>query len=120
MAYQKVVIAGLDTAKLTVLTEAEKMALLREMQETGSAEAREKLILGNLRLVLSVIQRFPEFMKGSGLKYLGSVCSVAVSQDGKCIFEREERVDIGSKEHAAAEQKPRHRRRSKKKKPEEE
>jgi tRNA threonylcarbamoyladenosine biosynthesis protein TsaB len=35
------------------------------------------------------------------------VCSVAVSQDGKCIFEREERVDIGCKEHAAAEQKPR-------------
>lgn len=58
MAYQKVVIAGLDTAKLTVLTEEEKMALLREMQETGSEAAREKLILGNLRLVLSVIQRF--------------------------------------------------------------
>ncbi len=58
MAYQKVVIAGLDTAKLTVLTEDEKMALLREMQETGSETAREKLILGNLRLVLSVIQRF--------------------------------------------------------------
>ncbi len=58
MAYQKVVIAGLDTAKLTVLTEEEKMRLLREMQETGSQQAREKLILGNLRLVLSVIQRF--------------------------------------------------------------
>ncbi len=58
MAYQKVVIAGLDTSKLTVLTESQKMALLREMQETGSQEAREKLILGNLRLVLSVIQRF--------------------------------------------------------------
>jgi len=58
MAYQKVVIAGLDTAKLTVLTEREKTELLREMQETGSQEAREKLILGNLRLVLSVIQRF--------------------------------------------------------------
>ncbi len=58
MAYQKVVIAGLDTAKLTVLTEREKTELLRQMQETGSAEAREKLILGNLRLVLSVIQRF--------------------------------------------------------------
>ena len=58
MAYQKVMIAGLDTTKLAVLTEAEKIALLREMQETGSAEAREKLILGNLRLVLSVIQRF--------------------------------------------------------------
>lgn len=58
MAYQKVVIAGLDTAKLTVLTEDEKIRLLREMQETGSESAREKLILGNLRLVLSVIQRF--------------------------------------------------------------
>ena len=58
MAYQKVMIAGMDTAALTVLTEAEKMALLREMQETGSEKAREKLILGNLRLVLSVIQRF--------------------------------------------------------------
>lgn len=58
MSYQKVVIAGLDTARLTVLTEDEKIALLREMQETGSEEAREKLILGNLRLVLSVIQRF--------------------------------------------------------------
>lgn len=58
MAYQKVMIAGLDTAKLTVLSEREKTELLREMQETGSQEAREKLILGNLRLVLSVIQRF--------------------------------------------------------------
>lgn len=58
MAYRKVVIAGLDTARLAVLTEDEKMQLLREMQETGSEAAREKLILGNLRLVLSVMQRF--------------------------------------------------------------
>lgn len=58
MAYQKVVIAGMDTSKLAVLTEEEKMQLLREMQETGSEQAREQLILGNLRLVLSVIQRF--------------------------------------------------------------
>ena len=58
MSYQKVVIAGLDTARLAVLSEEEKIALLREMQETGSEAAREKLILGNLRLVLSVIQRF--------------------------------------------------------------
>ena len=58
MAYQKVVIAGMDTSRLTVLTEEEKMRLLREMQETGSEKAREQLILGNLRLVLSVIQRF--------------------------------------------------------------
>lgn len=58
MAYQKVMIAGIDTTKLAVLSEAEKIALLREMQDTGSESAREKLILGNLRLVLSVIQRF--------------------------------------------------------------
>lgn len=58
MAYQKVVIAGIDTSKLEVLTEDEKIELLREMQETGSKTARERLIKGNLRLVLSVIQRF--------------------------------------------------------------
>ncbi len=58
MAYQKVVISGLNTAELTVLKEDEKMALLREFKETGSKAARDKLINGNLRLVLSVIQRF--------------------------------------------------------------
>ncbi len=58
MGYQKVVIAGLDTSRLEVLSEDEKMRLLRQMQETGSEAARERLILGNLRLVLSVIQRF--------------------------------------------------------------
>jgi RNA polymerase sporulation-specific sigma factor len=58
MAYHKVVISGINTAELTVLREEEKMALLREFKETGSKEARDKLIQGNLRLVLSVIQRF--------------------------------------------------------------
>lgn len=58
MAYQKVVISGIDTAKLEVLREEEKIALLREIQQTGSKEARDRLINGNLRLVLSVIQRF--------------------------------------------------------------
>lgn len=58
MAYQKVIISGIDTSKLEVLREEEKMALLREIQETGSKEARDRLINGNLRLVLSVIQRF--------------------------------------------------------------
>ena len=41
-----------------VLKEKEKMDLLREIQETGSKEAKDKLINGNLRLVLSVIQKF--------------------------------------------------------------
>ena len=58
MAYHKVVISGINTAELTVLREEEKMALLRQFKETGSKEARDKLIQGNLRLVLSVIQRF--------------------------------------------------------------
>jgi RNA polymerase sporulation-specific sigma factor len=58
MAYNKVVISGIDTSKLTVLKEQEKIDLLKEYQATGSREAREKLIKGNLRLVLSVIQKF--------------------------------------------------------------
>ena len=58
MAFHKVMISGIHTSELTVLKEEEKMALLREIQETGSKAARDKLIQGNLRLVLSVIQRF--------------------------------------------------------------
>ena len=58
MAFQKVMISGVNTSELTVLKEQEKMELLREIRDTGSKEARDKLIKGNLRLVLSVIQRF--------------------------------------------------------------
>jgi RNA polymerase sporulation-specific sigma factor len=58
MSYHKVTIAGISTAELTVLTEAEKTALLREYQETHSKSVRDKLIKGNLRLVLSIVQRF--------------------------------------------------------------
>ena len=58
MAYNKVVISGINTSRLTVLKESEKIELLREIQKTGSKEARDKLINGNLRLVLSVIQKF--------------------------------------------------------------
>ena len=55
--YNKVEISGVSTSKLTVLKEAEKMALLERVKK-GDKEARDKLINGNLRLVLSVIQRF--------------------------------------------------------------
>ncbi len=55
--YNKVVICGVDTSKLPVMKEAEKEKLLREVK-IGDKKAREKLISGNLRLVLSVIQRF--------------------------------------------------------------
>lgn len=58
MAFNKVVIAGINTSELTVLKEEEKIALLKEIRATGSKAARDKLINGNLRLVLSVIQRF--------------------------------------------------------------
>ena len=58
MAYNKVVIAGINTSELTVLKEDEKIKLLKEIRETGSKSARDRLIKGNLRLVLSVIQRF--------------------------------------------------------------
>ncbi|SEH81891.1 RNA polymerase sporulation-specific sigma factor [Ruminococcus flavefaciens] len=58
MAYNKVVIAGINTSELTVLKEDEKIALLKEIRASGSKAAKDKLIKGNLRLVLSVIQHF--------------------------------------------------------------
>ena len=53
----KVEICGVNTSKLKVLSQAEMDMLLRRAKE-GDEAAREKLIEGNLRLVLSVIQRF--------------------------------------------------------------
>ena len=53
----KVEICGVNTSRLTVLSQAEMDMLLRRAKE-GDTAAREKLIEGNLRLVLSVIQRF--------------------------------------------------------------
>ena len=58
MMYNKVIISGINTSDLVVLKEEEKIALLKEIRETGSKQARDKLINGNLRLVLSVIQHF--------------------------------------------------------------
>ncbi len=57
MYYGKVEISGVNTSKLKVLKEAEKTELLKKIKE-GDMKAREELINGNLRLVLSVIQRF--------------------------------------------------------------
>ena len=53
----KVEIAGVNTAKLKVLKSGETMELLRR-SKAGDRQAREELIEGNLRLVLSVIKRF--------------------------------------------------------------
>jgi len=54
----KVEICGVDTSKLPVLTNAKMRELFKNLQEAGNEASREKLIQGNLRLVLSVIQRF--------------------------------------------------------------
>ena len=53
----KVEICGVNTAKLKVLKSEETMELLRRAKQ-GDQKAREQLIAGNLRLVLSVIQKF--------------------------------------------------------------
>ena len=57
MYKNKVFICGVDTSKLPLLKEKEKEQLLKEVK-SGNKSAREELINGNLRLVLSVIQRF--------------------------------------------------------------
>ena len=53
----KVEICGVNTSQLPVLKSAETRALM-ERAQTGDKDAREQLIAGNLRLVLSVIQKF--------------------------------------------------------------
>ena len=57
MYFNKVEICGIDTSTLKVIPEKEKNILL-EKAKNGDNYAREKLVTGNLRLVLSVIQRF--------------------------------------------------------------
>ena len=57
MSLNKVEICGVDTSTLPVLTH-EEMRELMQRAHAGDAEARRRLIQGNLRLVLSVLQRF--------------------------------------------------------------
>ena len=57
MALNKVSISGVNTAKLPLLSNEEKEMLFEKIAE-GDMAARERFIQGNLRLVLSVIQRF--------------------------------------------------------------
>ena len=66
----KVEICGVNTSKLKVLKNEETIALLQKAKE-GDMEAREKLIAGNLRLVLSVLQKF----SGRG-EHVDDLCQV--------------------------------------------
>lgn len=61
LQYNKVEICGVNTSQLKVLSEKEKIGLLKTIRDGNPKEAkaaRDKMINGNLRLVLSVIQRF--------------------------------------------------------------
>ncbi len=61
MQYGKVEICGVNTSRLKLLKESEKRELLHTIKNGSEKEkklARDKMINGNLRLVLSVIQRF--------------------------------------------------------------
>lgn len=57
MAHYKVEICGVNTAKLPVLTNAQKEELFDRIDK-GDKKAREEFLYGNLRLVLSIVQRF--------------------------------------------------------------
>ncbi len=57
MRFHRVKVSGINTSELKVLKEKEKMELLR-LYQNGDMSARDELIQGNLKLVLSIIQRF--------------------------------------------------------------
>ena len=57
MSKYKVDICGVNTSNLKVLTNAENIALFKKMQ-TGDKFARDDLIKGNLKLVLSILKKF--------------------------------------------------------------
>lgn len=64
MYYNKVEISGISTANLKVLKEADKLRLLA-LAQAGDSKARDELIVGNLRLVLSVVGRISGRKSGS-------------------------------------------------------
>ncbi len=85
----KVEICGINTARLEILKNDEMMELLRRTKQ-GDMAARERLIRGNLRLVLSVIQRFSSrartpticFRWGASVLSRPSTTSTSVSRCG--------------------------------------
>ena len=57
MYHSMVTLCGVNTSALTVLTEEEKQALMKRVR-AGDEAARQEMICGNLRLVLSIVHRF--------------------------------------------------------------
>ena len=68
--FNKVEICGINTNEIKLLKESEKIDLLKKAQQ-GDSTARDNLINGNLRLVLSVVQRFAN--RGEGMDDLFQV-----------------------------------------------
>ena len=68
--FNKVEICGINTNEIKLLKESEKIELLKKAQQ-GDSTARDNLINGNLRLVLSVVQRFAN--RGEGMDDLFQV-----------------------------------------------
>ena len=81
----KAELCGVDTSQLPVLSESEKSALLRAAR-AGDASARQKMIQGNLRLVLSVVQKFSN--RGENLDVFPVI--------PKCLFTRQVTVSSDS------------------------
>ena len=92
MALFKVEICGVNTSKLPLLTEDEKKELFKEIKK-GNEVAREKYIRGNLRLVLSILQRFSNsnenyavpMISGELKRYLRDNAAIRVSRSIKDI-----------------------------------
>ena len=84
----KVEICGVNTSKLSVLSPVEMDVLLRRARQ-GDTDARQKIIEGNLRLVLSVIQRFdrrgenPDDLFQVGC--IGLIKAIANFDSEKCV-----------------------------------
>ena len=75
--YNKVELCGVNTAQLPVLSESEKRQLLLQAH-AGDAGARERMVEGNLRLVLSVVQRFAQ--RGENLDDLFQVGCIGLTK----------------------------------------
>ena len=74
---RKVEICGVNTNKLPVLSNKEKQELLMKIKN-GDTEARDEFVNGNLRLVLSVIQRFSN--RGENMDDLFQVGCVRINK----------------------------------------
>ncbi|NLI70460.1 MAG: RNA polymerase sporulation sigma factor SigG [Firmicutes bacterium] len=92
MLPRKVQISGVNTYKLPVINNKKMIELLRDLKD-GDESARQKLIEGNLRLVLSILQRFKN--RGESLDDLFQVGCIGLM---KAIdnFELEQKVNFST------------------------